>query len=57
METFAQWCFRREDGEVFPKDGDAIGSTSWDRLESVRITNISVSAFGVGLQLCDSAEF
>jgi hypothetical protein len=39
------------------EDRTKSGAASWNRLAPFRSTNIGISAFGAGLQHCDSAEF
>jgi hypothetical protein len=46
----------RADGDN-PKDRTGGKQTTWNQLESFSISSIGVTAFGVGLHRCESAEF
>jgi hypothetical protein len=57
METNVYWSNRGGADVGDLEDGTKSGSASWNMLASVKSTNIGISAFGVGLQRCDSTEF
>lgn len=57
METTVHWSNRGEDDVGDTEDGTESGANPWNRLALVKFSNIGFSAFSVGLQRCDSAEF
>jgi hypothetical protein len=57
METNVRRSGRGEADGGDTEDGAKSRAATWNRLAPIKSTNIGFSAFGVGLQRCDSAEF
>ena len=57
METNVYWSNIGGADVGDPEDGTKSGTASWNMLASIKSTAIGISAFRVGLQCYDSAEF
>ena len=55
-ETNVRWSGGGEVDGGDTEDGTKRSAASWNRLAPIKSTNIGISAFGVGLQRCDSTE-